>query len=420
MKMKKLYRKIQPVIGIVWIFLLAGGAFAYAMFQGGFVSWFLFYSVMPILIYTVAVAFYPMRSVRVERVIDKNIFTADSTMKVTVNISRRSRFPLFFLIAQDVLSDALESRTKSDAGDGTRTLFFPGFKKRMSFTYRVRPMPRGEYVLQGIEVKTGDMFGFVQKTRLVESENDILVYPRYEDIHHWHPFEQNEEGTRRSLTSFQYDLTSVASVRDYAPGDRLSWLDWKSMARNNKLLTKEFERPLNEDMLVFLNRIGNDYGKEENSPLFEKAVTAAASVVRHGLKQGSSVGLVSFGKEKTLFPMSSGHSQQWKVFYHLAKTKADGSGSYSTHIKQALQRFPQRSSMIIISPVVNDDLLAMIHELTWRKQKVDLFYMTEKWNPLSVEAKRLSQLTDIGVAAYVFDDHDLNTSLKGGVKHATS
>src|SRR5699024_7686731 len=62
---------------LFFIVMLLGILFSYAMFQGGFTSWFLFYSFLPILLYPLGLAVYPIRK-------------WDVTREVTPQVDRKS------------------------------------------------------------------------------------------------------------------------------------------------------------------------------------------------------------------------------------------------------------------------------------------------------------------------------------------
>lgn len=54
-----------------YINFIDGCCFSYAMFQGGFVSWFLFYAFLPFVLYAGLLALYPLRSFQASRQMDK-------------------------------------------------------------------------------------------------------------------------------------------------------------------------------------------------------------------------------------------------------------------------------------------------------------------------------------------------------------
>ena len=57
-----------------------------------------------------------------------------------------------------------------------------------------------------------------------------------------------------SNLQFQRDTSLVAGVRQYQPGDRFSWIDWKATARTNEMMAKEFEIRQSSDLLIVLDR----------------------------------------------------------------------------------------------------------------------------------------------------------------------
>ena len=124
-----------------------------------------------------------------------------------------------------------------------------------------------------------------------------------------------EQGALSANINFTKDSTISVGVRDYKPGDRFSWIDWKATARTNNIMTKEFEQQRSHNIMIFIDRT--------ESPLFESVVTFTASIVRAVLKQNSPASFVSVGKERTFFPLDNGDSQLQQIFCHLAKVQAD-------------------------------------------------------------------------------------------------
>ncbi|MDQ7863681.1 DUF58 domain-containing protein [Peribacillus frigoritolerans] len=44
-----------------------------------------------------------------------------------------------------------------------------------------------------------------------------------------------------STKKTQREHSVVSGVREYQPGDQLSWINWKATARTSEIMTKEFE-----------------------------------------------------------------------------------------------------------------------------------------------------------------------------------
>jgi uncharacterized protein (DUF58 family) len=145
----------------------------------------------------------------------------------------------------------------------------------------------------------------------------------------------------------------AVGVREYQPGDRFSWIDWKSSARRDRLMTKEFEQSKSQDLFILMDRSKSDS--------FEEMVTLTASIVRAALRAGADVGFSSVGKERSVFPIQHGEQHLNKIFYHLALVEPDSPYPLSAIIERELgSQMIRHAVKFIITSEVNLDLLRKI------------------------------------------------------------
>ena len=109
---------------IVYILLLVV-SFVFAMFQGGFVSWFLFYSFLPIAIYTFFLQIHSMKNVEVRRNFKRDEYSYGDMIEVEITVIRKSAFPLVYLIVEDQVPELFLSQFNLNH----KLLFFPLWKK---------------------------------------------------------------------------------------------------------------------------------------------------------------------------------------------------------------------------------------------------------------------------------------------------
>ncbi|WP_270182988.1 DUF58 domain-containing protein [Alkalihalobacillus sp. CinArs1] len=407
------------VLKFFFLFLLLLITFSYAMFQGGFVSWFLFYAFVPFVIYSLALLFYPLDGIKMTRTINKMELVDGQELKVTIHVTRANRFPLFYLIVEDLLPERLfplASEQSSRYQRGSLALLFPMFKKELTYSYHINPIPRGEYHFHSLRCKAGDMFGFVQHEKKLKVEQSVYVLPNYQSIT-WTPYRQQLSGTRPSPRKADFDYSTAVSVRDYVPGDKLSWIDWKSTAKSTKLLTKQFEQQVSRDFMLFLDREEKHYGRDY-SPLFEKAVRLAASITHAALKQNAMIGVVSSGRDHTVLSVNGGKAQRRRIFHHLARVSPNGTSSFDTVIKREAHHFPAGTGVFIVSPSLDAVFLSTLKELVSRKVQVEFFYVTE--NIKLAEQAELNKLIQFGVKVHAISGEVFNEELKVGGKRATN
>ncbi|MXI40346.1 DUF58 domain-containing protein, partial [Escherichia coli] len=66
---------------VMMLIILTAAAFCYAMFQGGFVSWFLFYAFLPYALYALLFALIPLRATA-KRTIQQTSLKAGDVLSV--------------------------------------------------------------------------------------------------------------------------------------------------------------------------------------------------------------------------------------------------------------------------------------------------------------------------------------------------
>ncbi|QED46439.1 DUF58 domain-containing protein [Cytobacillus dafuensis] len=368
-------RSILSVLKKVWklivLFLLIGITFSYAMFQGGFVSWFLFYSFLPFAIYALSLSFYPLTHFQAVRVFQKTEFNAGETLKVSITISRKSVFPLFFLVIEDCLSDQLlllQERNK------TKAFLFPGFQKEITWEYQVNDLQRGEHFFQYVRLKSGDPLGLIEKEILVQTDNKIIVYPAYEELI-YRPLENHfDQGMTASKERVQRDTSMAIGIREYQPGDRFSWINWKATAKRNEIMTKEFEQRQSHDVYILMDCAPNSR--------FETIVSFSASIIRAILQKGAQVGFLSSASERVAFPIRGGEGQQLQLFYHLAKVK-DNSPVSIDRVLEVEGFLLQQNNLMVVTGQLTRSLIEKAGLLTSKNNAVTIFILKNEAEILS-------------------------------------
>jgi uncharacterized protein (DUF58 family) len=359
-------RKILNPLNKVWKFLLLLFlimiTFSYAMFQGGFVSWFLFYSFLPFALYCVALSFYSVKGFEITRQIPKSDYNAGESLKISITIKRQSSFPLFYLMIEDLLEDTLKYSRQTQKA---KALLFPGFKKEFAYHYELAELPRGEHFFNDTIVKIGDPLGLIEKGRTYSNEDRIIVYPAYTDLLYRHFENQFDQGMTASRERVQRDTSMAIGVREYQPGDRFSWINWKASAKRNDIMTKEFEQRQSHDVFVVM-----DCAPDRR---FESIVRFTASLLRAVLKRGAQTGLLTISSERASFPIRSGESHLQQLFYHLAKIEAKGISSLDKVMEKEGLFVQQTVSFILVTAQLTKPLIEKASFVGQRNGKITLF-----------------------------------------------
>ncbi|WP_227521558.1 MULTISPECIES: DUF58 domain-containing protein [Bacillus] len=374
------FKKLKKISKLSTFLFLVAILFVFAMFQGGFVSWFLFFSFLPFAIYSFMILLYPLRDIKVSRTLDKEKYRARDRLIGTITINRILPFPVSYLLVEEIMpSDLVFCQQSTQA----KKIFFPWFKRSFTFQYALERIPRGEHTFTTVRVKCGDFFGLVEKERIIRVKNSFLVYPHYEEM----VYKQNEnkfdQGSTSSKMKLIRDTSMTVGVREYQPGDRFSWIDWKATARRNDIMTKEFEQQQSHDVLIILDR------SQQSS--FESAVSVTAALTKAVLKYGSQVGLVSIGKDRSNFSMRSGEEHFAEMYYHLARVQPNNLSSFGNTVEMEIGKVSPHVTFIFVTGKLEKDTVQTIEKLTYRNMNLQLYLTKDDGKKISKEELTLME-----------------------------
>ncbi|RBW67299.1 DUF58 domain-containing protein [Bacillus taeanensis] len=419
MKRWKRLKKQTVWLRLIFLLFLTGLAYSYAMFQGGFVSWFLFYSMLPMSIYAFLLTFYSLKSFQVTRELNQKRVHAGELLTVTVTVKRTSIFPLFYVVVAGELPLNLKKRANNIAANhqGARAIFFPFLKRSMSYSYEIHSLPRGFYTFNEIVIKTGDPFGFMQKEQSFFQDNTLLVYPSFQRMN-WKPSHYTKRGEKSIHQKANQDLTTVVGIRDYAEGDRLSLLHWKASAKRNQLVTKEFEQQTNKRAILFVDRtfLKND---NQEAILFEKTISLSASLAHSLLAVNYDVGVISAGNNYMKIPFHGGKEQEQRIFSLLAKIKNDAKRSFASVIPKEVYHFPHETVCLVVTAHLCEELVNTLERLSLNNRHIMLFYVRCDANLTEQERQDVLKVKKSGILVYtVVHDHFEAELKKGEVRYA--
>lgn len=381
--------------GLVTILLLLAASFVFAMFQGGFVSWFIFYAFLPVAILALILTLFGLSQVSVERRISHTHCRSGETVEVVLEIKNPYRLPLLYLTVTDWLPPGLDQE-----GQKVELVAYPAFRKKCSLSYTIGPLPRGDYRWRQLDLATGDFFGLVKSFKRVAAPARLLVYPRYHPIELWELTPHTGWGRYQTFNwaNRGEDAPFVVGVRDYVAGDRLTRIHWKASARSGGLKSKEFEYQTAQEVMLFLNREQKAYGGQQS--LFERAVAWCASLAHHALTQHISCGLVSAGAVHTLIPLDQGQVQRQRIFDHLVYVQPDAYYPFVQTVMQEAAQLTPGVTAALITPVFDQRLLQLIATLARRRIQTQLF-LIKNGKPTRDEDRLLARLPKKGIQVFI-------------------
>jgi len=170
---------------------------------------------------------------------------------------------------------------------------------------------RGKYSSGETVLRTGFPFIFLNVRKNMPGSEQVIVYPEVLDLSSLlNRLEMDHPASESVVLRSEGDFFSS---REYVYGEESRRIDWKSSAKTQKTMVKEYA--LADDRLATVILDSGPSGKEHD---FEKAVSVAASLSSAMIEQGYYVRLVTC---KKVVPFGNGRAHLFKILDVLAEIR---------------------------------------------------------------------------------------------------
>ena len=261
---------------------------------------------------------------------------------------------------------------------------------------------RGSYLLGPVRAFGTDFFGIFRFQRTFSGTQEIIVYPSIVALPmfrlpqaEWH---QLGSPRRRS-----HEVTpSASSVREYAQGDSLKRIHWPSSVRTGKLMVKEFDTDIGNQVWIILDlhqdvQAGGDIENTE-----EYGVTAAASIAAQCHVEEWPVGLIAQGDQDYFVAADRRSSSEDRMLDIFAVAKAQGTKPLAQLLHEARNSVSPPATLVIITPSTNVDWVNAMRSLLGKQFRVAVVLIEARsfgWSGTSQQV--LSELEANGILTYV-------------------
>jgi uncharacterized protein (DUF58 family) len=260
---------------------------------------------------------------------------------------------------------------------------------------------RGRYKLGPFIAEISDPFGLLHIQHKLDSEQEILVYPKTVDLPSFWVSSNISSGIGDNAWFNRGTGSVIFGIREYVPGDSLNHIHWPSTAHTGKLIVKEFDSDLAKKVWVILDLNRESLVGKEKETTEEYAVSIAASILKKYADTGCQVGLISQTEDYHFFQARPGHPNMWRIQEALAVFRSTGKMPLGELINRAQGNFDGNSIAVIITSFINDGTLDAITHTQKRGIPVSLILLDAAsfgGKPLTPECRR--RLRGMAVPVY--------------------
>jgi uncharacterized protein (DUF58 family) len=164
-----------------------------------------------------------------------------------------------------------------------------GLRRTTDVAYRLPTTKRGIVTVGPMQVAMADPFGLASSRNPAAPSVEVTVLPRVDDIPPLPRSTGPDPDGAAETGSLGRSGEDFAALRPYIVGDDLRRVHWPSSARTGELLVRQHDIPWQGRVCVVL-----DLRRQASDEVtLERAVSAAASVLRAHLRRGDHVRLVT-------------------------------------------------------------------------------------------------------------------------------
>lgn len=224
--------------------------------------------------------------------------------------------------------------------------------------YRITPLRRGLAEFGQVCCRILSPWRLWQKKFLFCDPEQARIYPNYKPL-----FQSSFLNSEHLYSDWGIRLrqrrgegTDFHQLRDFRIGDSLRQIDWRATARFNRPISREYQEERDQQVVFLLDCGRRMRAKDGDISHFDHALNALLLSSFIALRQGDSVGLLSFAGQSRWVPPIKGRSQISHLLdqiYDLDSTL--DTTDYLEVAQQLIGRQPKRSLIIIISSIEPED-----------------------------------------------------------------
>ena len=247
-----------------------------------------------------------LRGIEVKRNYSERTF-ANEAVWISLFVSNSSRLPSAGVVVTEVLDAEIAADSRPAAGGLKPLVKTPGWisaARSSAFItiipgngserakYSMIPRRRGIYRFGETRIETVQPFGFFRTTTKRSVPGRMVVYPGLGEVDtaFLKELELALQYIQRSKPSRAEE--DIRGLREYREGDNPKWIHWKSTARMQRSLVKEFEEPQSRRVLLLIDTNLQRLGMQR-FPAFELVISFAATLSRELLRRSCEVECVA-------------------------------------------------------------------------------------------------------------------------------
>lgn len=254
-----------------------------------------------------------------------------------------------------------------------------------------------------IEISTTDLLGIYKAKTFHGYPEKLMIYPKTHDLRNFQT--GNSYLTNEGLARKKSNTLSphASSVREYAYGDSLSRIHWKSTARSRRLMSKEFDVNTSNEVIILNDMDSSVHLGELEESTLELSISLVASLCKKYSDSNIPVGLLSHGAERYFLAPGIGHHHFDRTMELLAGAQTNKDENLHQVLTEEKNTLISHPSMIVITPSTEVKWIENLSDLSQFATITVMLIDPISFSGNTNHAAAISSLTSIGISPYLLE-----------------
>ncbi len=232
--------------------------------------------------------------------------------------------------------------------------------------YFFQPLQRGRAEFPAIHLRSVSRFGLWTMQERRELKTSVRLLPDIRSVNRYELMARRNrlEEMGIKMNRLKGQGSEFERLRDYRREDELRQIDWKATARNQRLISREFNVERNQNILVAVDCGRSMRNESDGISYLDRALNASIMLSYIALAQADNVGFMAFSRkvERTVKPVRGKQAIQTVLQQSFDLEARQETSDYALALEQLSYRFRKRSLVILLTHVIDEQHLNAISQ----------------------------------------------------------
>jgi uncharacterized protein (DUF58 family) len=243
--------------------------------------------------------------------------------------------------------------------------------RRLSVRYVLERLPRGRYSFEDVRVEIADPFVLESVDVGLPAPGALLVYPRLVRLDRLFSDSGMHSHDGRRLLLRRQSGFELHGVREYAQGESLRHVHWRSTARRGQLMVKELEDAPRDEIAVLLDADRAAVVGES----FDVQVRAAGSILESFVHRGRRAVLVLNSERRDVQQVHSPAADWRRALELLAAAEPTGTAPLARVLAEHDGAAARALELTVVTARLEPGLVDRLVQRALSRRKLSLVYV---------------------------------------------